>query len=218
MRLISMSACSLPSVRTGLLALGALLLTSACSKEEETPKLFDEDGVWSLQRYDLSGTDATLTEINVSSRGDSFLLKFDSDLEVVSAAWCGLSESDTPNSSLCRLQPDEADWYCRCFAYAYEESRMRWVEFDAGRPRPMVELDGAQPAPTGETEEGDGGGEETGSGTVINLAEVPTVSSTYDFIPLPQGLFGSNGETSAYRFQRKSPTLFDQVTCTPCAE
>ena len=32
------------------------LTASACKGEEPTPKLFDEDGTWSLVRYDLEGT------------------------------------------------------------------------------------------------------------------------------------------------------------------
>ena len=234
-----MPASSLSTLRTGLLALAALAVAlPGCKEEDEGPsKLFEEDGVWSLQRYELTGMSTMLNEVNPSARRDAFLLKLDSANNVATAAWCGLDETDTPNNSLCRQQPLDADWYCRCFAYAYEEDRMRWVEFDAGSTVPIVELDDPPPGggggagneagngeETGETGgEDDGGagaddeGASAGRGTEIRVSEVPTAASTYDFIPLPQGVFGSNGETSAFRFQRKAARVFDDaVTCTPC--
>jgi hypothetical protein len=213
-----MSVCSLRSVRTGFLSLAALVLGQAagCSEDEGIPKLVEENGVWSLQSYDIAG-EGSMRNIDTMTRGDAFLLEFDSSINVVTAAWCGLDESDTPNNSTCRLQPDAANWYCRCFGYAYEGSRMRWAEFQAGGTPPAVTLGGVQPMPTGESEGETGDeGAPSGEGGEMILSAVAAQASTYDFSPLPEGVFASDGESSRYRMQQKAPRLFDEVSCTPC--
>jgi hypothetical protein len=216
-----MSVCPLRSVRTGFLSVATLLLSQAagCSGDDGPEKLVDEQGVWSLLSYDLTG-EGSLRQVDAMTRGDAFLLQFDSSNDVVTAAWCGLDESDTPSNSTCRLQPDAARWFCRCFAYAYEGSQMRWGEFDAGAVPPNVTLAGTEPVPSddeGETDANGGGGGGGGDGLII-LSGVAGQAATYDFTPLPEGVFASNGETSKYRMQQKAPRLFDDVTCTPCIE
>lgn len=204
--------------RTGLIALASTLSCTASSgcKEDEGPgKLFEEEGVWSLARYDLEGTGA-LQDINKTSRGDAFMLKFEPEKGVVSTASCGEDEDKTPATSQCRLDPNSS-WFCRCFGYAFEESEMKWVEFEAGSLPPEVMFDDMMMMPAGTGTGGDTGAAMPGEPTIITVAELPDQASTIDFRPMPFGVFGSNGTSSRYVFQQKTPSVFDEVTCDPCA-
>ena len=57
--------------------LGLSLALGACNGDEETPKLFDEEGVWSVIRYDIEGS-GDLKDIDTMNRRDAFMLSFDS--------------------------------------------------------------------------------------------------------------------------------------------
>ena len=204
-----------------LLAAGTL---QGC-KEEEPGKLFDEEGVWSLQRYDTGDGVQTL---NPSTQKDAFLLKFEPGPKVVTAAACGmaLGVDDVPRESICRQNPSSTGWFCRCFAYAYEEDLMQWREFTAGEPPPSVDFEPPTAA------EG-GGGDSTGGGggdSYITLSVIDaTPSKDYAFVPLPMGVFGSDGATSRYEFIQRAGMIFEgspdddnapatdpQAMCTPC--
>lgn len=207
-----------PTARQRICALGvfALGLGATACKDSGPGKLFEEDGVWSLQRFTLDG--GTPIDINEMTRGDAFQLKFNAGPQVVTAAWCGSMETDDPITSTCRLDTD-AMWFCRCFAYAYEDDQMIWREFDAGNAPPDVPFDpdAASGGGGGGTGTGTGGGDGgmTGGDTLIQLGEVPNITSTYSFRGLPSGLFGSQGDVSQFIFQQKSPTIFGEVDCSP---
>jgi hypothetical protein len=230
----------MPHARTisGLLPLlGAIALLSACDKEEGTPKLFDEQGAWTLIRYDVEG-EGNLRTIDSMNRKDAFMLKFDVENAVVQTAACIDEDggSVTPSDSPCLLTPTDTEWVCSCFGYAFENDKMKWREFDAGNAPPMVsfEEDGGNQPPaggddaagtgTGGGDGGDDGGPAPGSDFTITVAEVADVSATYTFLPLPTGIFGSNGSNSRYIFQARAPSLFDRAfedpdgraTCEPC--
>lgn len=227
---------------SGLLPLlGAIALLSACDKEEETPKLFDEAGAWTLIRYDLEG-EGNLRDVDSMNRKDAFMLKFDVENSVVQTAACIDQDggSVTPSDSPCLLTPTDTEWVCSCFSYAFEVDKMKWREFDAGKTPPIVSFDDGGDTPpaagddaagtggTGGTGDGGDGGGETGpapgSDFIITVADVADVSATYTFLPLPTGIFGSNGSSSRYIFQARAPSLFDRAfedvdgraTCEPC--
>lgn len=220
--------------------LGGLLLASAC-KEEETPKLFDEAGAWTLTDYNLTGEGAP-NEVNAMNRKNAFMLNFDVDAGVVQTAACVDEDmgSTTPANSPCLLTPTDTEWVCHCFAYAFENDKMKWREFDAGAVPPMVTLDDAGNTPPPAADDG-GSGDESGGGSggdggsddgsapagdaLITVAEVANVSSTYTFLPLPTGIFGSNGTNSRFIFRAHAPSLYNQSvfedpdgrpTCEPC--
>lgn len=208
-----------------LVVLGLGLTAGACKGDPPTPKLFDEEGAWSLVRYDIEGS-GDLKEIDVNNRRDAFLLSFDSHEKVVTSAACVETENDTPASSSCLLTPGTTDWFCHCYAYDFVREQMLWQEFDAGDIPPDVSLADLDEADGGEAtagETGGGGGEATDQ-TLIELAEIMGVSSTYNFRPLPLGLFGSDGETSRFVFQIRADSVFDRVYddpdgrqgCEPC--
>src|SRR5688500_9393613 len=82
-----------------LLATGALY---GC-KDDPPGKIVEERGVWSLLKYD---TGEGLKDLNQATQKDSFLLKFEPDPAVVTAAACGMETSDNePGSSLCQQNP-----------------------------------------------------------------------------------------------------------------
>jgi hypothetical protein len=218
---------------------GGLLLATGCPDDEGTPKLFDESGAWSLISYNLPG-DGAPTEVDSMNRKDAFMLEFDPANSVVQTASC-IDEGGglvTPADSPCNLTPSTTAWSCQCFAYAFENERMKWREFDAGTMPPVVTFDDAggdgspPPADDGGSggATGDDGGDESGgapSGGDFNIAvaEVANVSATYTFVPLPTGVFGSNGTNSRFILQRRAPSLFDRAveadpdgraTCEPC--
>lgn len=204
-----------------MLSMAAAL--AGCPKDEPG-KLFEEEGVWSLLRYD---TGDGLQELNPSTAKDAFLLKFETGPKVVTAAACGSETDNVPGESTCRQNHSSTFWTCRCFAYAYEEEVMQWREFTAGEPPPSVDF--MQPTAA----EG-GGGDETATGggggdDYITLSTVGTSSETYGFTPLPMGVFGSDGTASRYEFVQRAGSVFEgpamndnaplidpQGMCTPC--
>lgn len=217
----------------------ALLFAPGCSKEEGPGKLFEEDGVWSLTQYNLDGDG--LTTIDNGVRGDAFMMKFTAESTVVQLAMCGETEMDTPGNSQCKLLPNDTAWFCRCYAYAYEEDVMYWREFAAGETPPMVEFpDENAPASStapatsggGDTDTdggsggamGDTGGSMAGGDVMVQLGALPDITSTYQFRPLPVGNWGSDGSISSYVMQQKANSVFDQAlddpdgrpSCQPC--
>jgi hypothetical protein len=107
------------------------------------------------------------------------------------------------------LDPTNTHWDCRCFAYDFEREEMLWQEFNAGDMVPSVSLSGSND-PAGGTTAGDGGA--TGDGqTHITVAEVMDVNSTFNFRPLPEGVFGSDGMTSRFVLQKRADSVFDRA-------
>lgn len=212
-----------------VLALGLCLTAGACNDDPPPPKLFDEDGVWSVIRYDLEGT-GELRDIDNNNRRDAFMLSYDSAERVVTAAACIERDTDTAADSPCDLTPDTTRWACRCFAYDFVREEMLWREFNAGDIPPTVRLSEADDPPaSADSGSGSGGGSGGGGGggegdTLVNVAEIMDIASTYNYRPLPDGLFGSNGETSRFVLQKRAGSVFDRVyddpegraTCEPC--
>jgi hypothetical protein len=183
------------SLHVPLLATAAVLALVSC-KEEDT-RLFDETGVWTLDRYSLDGS--PYTEIN-QGRKNRFLLRFKPDDAVVAAAACHEQgfEVDVDSSSCTNAALSE--WSCQCFSYLYDGSTMTWQEFAPGD----------QPAPVGAVDGGDTEG--TGMGAhEVNLSAFGTTAATYQFDSLPVGLFNSDGDLSKHVFQQKAPAIWLDV-------
>jgi hypothetical protein len=217
-------------------ASAAILLATACGDDEGPGKLFEEEGSWSLTQYNLDG--GGLNSIDNDVRGDAFMLRFNASEKVVQTAMCGETEQDTPGNSQCKLIPQDTSWFCHCYAYAYEDDVMVWREFDAGSTPPEVTIDDASPggssasasaSGTGGDTDTDGGGDDSagapsGDAIRIELAALPNISSTYQFRPLPVGIWGSDGSISSYVLQQKAASVFDQAledpegrtSCQPC--
>jgi hypothetical protein len=178
-------------------ATAAVLALVSC-KEEDT-RLFDETGVWTLDRYSLDGT--PYQEIN-QGRKNRFLLRFKPDDAVLAAAACHEDGFEVDvNSSSC-TNAALSTWSCQCFSYTYEGSQMLWQEFAPGDT----------PAPVGPVGGGDGtdGGDMEGSHEV-NLTAFGETAATYQFDTLPLGLFNSDGELSKHVFQAKAEMIWTTV-------
>jgi len=227
-----------------LSALAAIaLFTTGCKDDSGPGKLFDEDGTWELTSYALSGTG--IEQIS-RSRQKRFLMKFDAENQVVQTAMCSNNDRHGPTDSECDGFTDSM-WICSCFGYDFEEDQMAWLEFEPGATPPMVDV-GEEPDAGGdeaggdtdtdtetETAGGSGGDEgaaETGDpddapradgALQITVSERAEVGATFDFSPLPAGVFGSDGVSSRFTFQKKAASVFDVVledpdrpTCQPC--
>lgn len=170
-----------------LLALPALL-ASGC-KEEELP-LFDETGLWAIEKYALDG--GVLEDIP-QERKNAFLLNFNSDLGVVAVGSCYSADNQNIESAICKSNPNAAYWECQCFAYEFEKSRMVWQSFMPGEMPPIIDdptIDGAQ--------------------SFEVLVEVfPELGAGYIFNPLPMGVFDSDGSVAKYVFQQKSTDVWN---------
>lgn len=214
--------------RSTLLVLAALGLTvGACQDDPPTPKLFQEDGTWSVIRYDIEGN-GELREVDTMTRRDAFMLQYDATEKVVTTAACIETDADNVSNSLCLINPDDTHWSCRCFGYDFVREEQLWQEFNAGDIPPKVSLSSADDPPAGDgggtgTSGGDGGGGGGDNQTFITVGELPDVNSTYSIRPLPEGVFGSDGETSRFVVQKKADSLFERVfedpdraPCTPC--
>jgi hypothetical protein len=207
-----------------LAALGLGLTAGGCKDDPPPPKLFQEAGTWSVVVYDLEGT-GIQNDIDVMTRRDSFLLQFDTAEKVVTSAACVETDADTVADSLCLINPDDTHWSCRCFAYDFVEEQQLWREFNAGDVPPVVKLsDMDDPNAEGGGTATDGGGGEGTGDTIVQVSEIMDVNSTYNFRPLPEGVFGSNGTSSRFVMQKRANSLFDKVfddpedraPCTPC--
>lgn len=205
-----------------LAALGLGLTAGACKDDPPTPKLFQEQGTWSVIRYDLDG--AELREVDTMTRRDAFMLQFDAAEKVVTAAACIENEGDDVSSSLCLINPLDTRWDCRCFSYDFVREEQLWREFNPGDIPPEVSLANAEDEPDGGSGSGSAGGGGGGEDTLVNVSEVMDVNSTFNFRPLPEGVFGSDGVVSRFVMQKRADTLFEKVfedpegraPCTPC--
>ncbi len=177
-------------------ALLAVTATLTACPEEDT-RLFDETGVWALEQYSVDGS--PYTDI-AQNRKNRFLLRFKPDDGVVAAAACHEQNTDVDvNMSNC-TNAALSTWTCQCFSYTYDNSRMLWQEFAPGETPPPVGSAG-----DGET---DGGGD---GATEVLLAAPEGTSATYQFGPLPAGLFNSDGSASKYVFQIKADSVWTDV-------
>jgi hypothetical protein len=206
-----------------LLCAGPVLGLVGCSKPPPG-KLFDEDGVWTLVQYDIGDGLDDLPH----TREDAFLMKFDAKAKVVTTAACTSEENSatSPDDSPCHLSPDTTEWQCQCFAYAFQEEVMQWQEFPVGTAMPpkvkfdpdLVDGGGAVSAVGSDSGGGSGteggeGGESGGASadvTVITISEIPERADTFDFRPLPTGVFGGTN-ISHFIFEPRANGLFDQV-------
>jgi hypothetical protein len=158
---------------------------------EETgdePTLFDERGVWSVEQYALDG--GPLVDIS-AVRANRFLLRFKPEDQVVAAAACAEQDTDVDiNGSNC-TNAALASWSCECFAYTFAGEQMVWQAFTPvpGEPPPTV---GA-------------------SGHALTVAVPPGGGSSYEFRPLPPGLFNSDGVVSKHVFQHKADEIWTDV-------
>lgn len=202
--------------------LASSLALGGCKEDPPTPKLFQEAGAWSVIKYDLDGS-GDLKDVDTNNRRDAFMLSFDTAERVVTTASCIDNDTDTPASSTCLLTPGTTRWDCRCYGYDYVDDRMLWREFEPGDLPPDVDLDDIDEPEAGDST-GGGGGSDTGDDTVVILSEVMDINSTYNFRPLPMGLFGSNGEDSRFVMQARANSIFDRAyddpdgrpSCEPC--
>jgi hypothetical protein len=130
-------------------------------------------------KYDIG---EGLTNIDLPERIDQFLLNFDQDNGIVSAAACIDSMGRTDiTESLC----DTDTFACRCFNYTYNESLMTWTEFQpTGNPAPPVPDEDSGAVKPGETVQHQPRG------------TYPESSGTYRYSGLPFGLFSSDGTSS----------------------
>ncbi len=220
-------------IRGALVA--AALSTSACADDPGPGKLFEEDGVFELKRFALSGSGL---ETLGSSKSKTFFLKFDEETSVVQTAMCSDDDSDDPTNAECTGLTDSR-WICQCFGYAFEEDQMAWQEFEAGGTPPVVkvgqtEVEEEDPTAADTDTDGgsgsaDAGGEEeeepapAGAIHQFTVAESVGEAATFDFTPLPAGVFGSDGVASKYVFQKRAASLFapvlendDRPVCAPC--
>jgi len=211
----------------------AVSAISGCGKDEPPGKLFDEQGAWSVVQYDLGDGPK---DVMTMTRANAFMLSFDTENSVMTTAACGDEMSGyLPSDSACRLSPTTTDWQCSCYAYAFQEDVMQMTPFDAGSTPPEVEFDpDLIPGQSGEA----GGMDESGTGTsgesganppagpltVLRITAIPERMDTYDFTPLPSGVFGGNGADNHFILEARSTTLFSEVyddpegrpPCVPC--
>lgn len=179
--------------RLTLLALPALL-ASGCQEEE--PPLFDETGVWAVEKYALAG--GAFSDIP-QERKNAFLLNFNPDLGVVAVGSCYSADNQDIESAICKSNPAAAYWECQCFAYEFAKSRMVWQPFAAGEMPPVV-----------------GDPLIEGSEAFEVLVEVfPDLGRAYLFNPIPMGVFDSDGSASKYVLAQKSPTVWDNAEFAP---
>lgn len=175
------------------LALPALLV-SGC-KEEPQP-LFDETGVWAVEKYALDG--GQLEDIP-QERKNAFMLNFDPGTGVVAVGSCFSATNQDIESAICKGNPEAAYWECQCFAYEFEKSRMVWQPFDPGQTPPPV----GDPALEG-------------SGAFEVLVETfPELGRGYLFNQIPEGVFSSDGVVSKFVLQQKSPSVWDTAEVAP---
>lgn len=151
-------------------------------------RLFDETGVWALERYTLDG--GPYLDIAQNRKG-LFLLRFKPEDGVVATAACSEQNTEVDvNASNC-TNAALATWTCRCFAYTYEGDQMVWQEFVPGHTPPAVGGPAAHVLFVGEDPGGDAAGQRFG--------------------PLPESLYNSDGETSQYVFQRRNDAVWTMV-------
>jgi len=214
-------------IRGALIA--ATVHMAACADDPGPGKLFEEDGVFELRRFALEGSG--LEEVS-GNRAKTFFLKFDEAAGVVQTAMCSNDDIDDPTNSECTGFTDSL-WMCQCFGYGFEEDQMAWQGFEAGGTVPIVKVgqEEVEEDPIEgdtDTDGGSGGGDdepapEAGGIHQFTVAESAGEAATFDFTPLPAGVFGSDGLVSKFVFQKKAGSLFAPVlenderpVCLPC--
>ena len=176
--------------------LGVLLAFAALAGcAEEDTRLFDETGVWTLEKYTLDGTPFKDVDQNRKNR---FLLRFKPDDGVVAAAACHESGTEVSVDSSTCVNAGLSTWDCRCFSYAYDTDRMVWAEFDPGATPPLVSLDEDAPVIPEDSHS-------------LQVAAFENAASTYQYISLPMGLFNSDGEVSKHVFQIKANSVWTEA-------
>jgi hypothetical protein len=193
----------LSSSLAALFVVSALAALPGCKEEDN--RLFDENGVWSMTHF--SNADGDLLALEANTSEDAFMIKFDSGDGVATTAACSFGGgSNDPGSSTCRLgEGDQLDWTCKCFAYEFDDSTMRMIEFAPGEARPSV------PSGSGDTDGTDGP-------TEIAVGDYEAVSNSYIFQPLPMDLFASNGVDSRFVFLSKYGAVFDETGCAEACQ
>ena len=176
----------------------AALSTTACADDPGPGKLFEEDGVFELKRFALSGSG--LEEVS-GTKAKTFFLKFDNEARVVQTAMCSNDDIDDPTNGECNGFTD-SQWFCQCFGYGFEEDQMAWQPFEAGGTPPVVKVgqtEVEEEDPTaGDTDtdggsdggEADGGDEPAPAGGIhqFTVAESAGEAATFDFTPLRRRL------------------------------
>ena len=184
------------------LALATLSLTGC---PEEDTRLFDETGVWTLEKYTLDGSPFKDVDQNRKNR---FLLRFKpgdgvgENEGVLAASACHEQGTTVDVDSSTCLNAGLSTWSCQCFAYTYDGDAMVWQEFDPGQPVPPVGS-----VASGETGGEEGGGEAHG----LIVAGFENAASTYQFFSLPPGLFNSDGDLSKHVFQLKADKVWTET-------
>lgn len=178
-----------------ILSLCALTLAGACDDDEGPKKLFEEEGTWALNRYDLG---QGIMPLNLSEQIDQFLINFNAEAQIVTTAACIDMSGNSSVDSLC-----DADGYvCRCFSYTFMESQMIWTELEGNVVPPNPPKDEGIPAP--------------GEAVIIKVDAYPDSANTYRYTPLPFGLFGSDGTSiSKFVFQIRGN---DKIAATGCLD
>ncbi len=184
----------LPGAFCALMA--AVTAVPAC--DDEPVPLFDEQGTWSLTKFEIDGKG--LTTFDVSTREDRFLIHFDQDSQIVASAGCLDSMGRTDiTQTLC----DTDQYACRCFKYEFTEKQMVWTEYppEGGKLPPAPPKDAGVPAP--------------GEPVTIAVDSYPESGQTYRYDTLPYGLFNSDGDPAAseFVFQSRGDAPFVATGC-----
>lgn len=188
----------MPSFRPVITAAVVAALACMTSCKEEDTRLFDETGVWTLEKYSLMGE--PFQDI-AQVRKSRFLLRFKPGDGVVAAASCH-EQGDDPDirSSTC-VNAGLSEWSCRCFAYTYDTSTMIWQEFPPGETPPVV----------GTPDIGETDGSDDNGAHIVELASFGGSTSTFEFSPLPLDLFNSDGDLSTHVLQLKADSVWTEV-------
>lgn len=188
----------LSSSLAALFVVSALAALPGCKEEDN--RLFDENGVWSLTHY--TDGEGNLQMAPANTHENAFMIKFDSGAGIATTAACAFQNNNyNPGETSCRIgESSQLDWQCKCFAYEFDESTMRMIEFAPGEARPSV------PSGSGDTDGSDGP-------TEVAVGDYEAVSNSYAFQPLPTGLFNSNGVDSRFVFLNKFAAIFDESGC-----
>lgn len=194
----------MPSSRA-LSTLGVFLaFTALTGCPEEDTRLFDETGVWTLEKYTLDGSPFSDVDQNRKNR---FLLRFKPEDGVLASAACHEMGTEVSVGGSTCVNAGLSEWECRCFAYTYENDDMRWQEFEPNTTPPTVGSSGT--GGDSETEEEGGGG--GGDAHSLTVAAFENAASTYQFISLPNTLFNSDGQVSKHVFQIKADSVWTEV-------
>jgi hypothetical protein len=239
-------------ISTLALAVSTLCI-SCKKDEGPPPGYFDESGAWALVTYDLEGLGDFQDVASNRENAFLLNFDKANGVVQTAACVDLDEGQDSPNDSPCRLTPSETEWVCQCYGYAFSDTVMKWQSFDAGEVPPEVSIestDDGAPADDGTgggggsgnggsgdggsggdggTAEGGGdgstggGGGATGATTTILVMPQQDIEDTHTFIPLPTGVFSSNGTSSRFIMEARAGSVFAEAledpvraTCEPC--